>query len=248
LSAFWDAYGLVRSAFMYRLGPAHRRRSRAFYAGLLRPGDLAFDVGAHLGDRIDAFRAAGARVVACEPQPPFLKALRALHGRDRDVAIVPKAVGSAPGRATMLVSRRAPTMSTLSRGWTETLAASERFADVSWEDEIEVEVTTLDALVAEHGTPAFCKIDVEGFEAEVLEGLSSPLPCLSFEVIPAAPEVTVRCLDRLNNLGPYAFNVSIGESKEMLWPDWRGRAALDGWLAGQGRDAPSGDVYARLTT
>ena len=45
-------------------------------------------------------------------------------------------------------------------------------------------MTTLDTLVAEYGEPAFCKIDVEGFEVEALKGLSRPLRALSFEYGP----------------------------------------------------------------
>ena len=41
----------------------------ALYARFLRAGDLAFDIGAHVGDRISSFRRLGARVVALEPQP-----------------------------------------------------------------------------------------------------------------------------------------------------------------------------------
>jgi FkbM family methyltransferase len=243
--AFWDVYGLIRSTFMYRL-PGHTRRSREFYRTFLKPGDLAFDVGSHLGDRIDAFRATGARVVAVEPQPAFQAALKVLHGRDRDVTLVPAAVGASPGTARMMISKRTPTMSTLARDWAKTLPDSPRFADVRWDHEIEVEVTTLDALIAAHGLPAFTKIDVEGYEADVLEGCSRALPCLSFEVIPAAPAVTIRCLDRLGVLGDYEYNLSIGESKQMLWQEWLPRADVDAWMTRQVEDSPSGDIYARL--
>ena len=46
-------------------------------AQFVRPGDLVFDVGAHVGDRIAAFRRLGARVVAVEPQPALVRTLQA---------------------------------------------------------------------------------------------------------------------------------------------------------------------------
>ena len=44
-------------------------------------------------------RSAGSarRVVACEPNPPLVKTLRLLYGRDASVTIEPVAVGAAPG-------------------------------------------------------------------------------------------------------------------------------------------------------
>jgi hypothetical protein len=69
-------------------------------------------------------------------------------------------------------------------------------------------VTTLDALVAEHGEPAFCKIDVEGFELDVLRGLSRPVRALSFEYLPPAHDAALAALDLVDGLGDYAYNYS----------------------------------------
>ena len=53
-----------------------------------------------------------------------------------------------------------------------------------WADHAVVPVTTLDALIDRYGLPAFCKIDVEGFEEAVVRGLSRPIPSVSFEFTP----------------------------------------------------------------
>jgi FkbM family methyltransferase len=47
---------------------------------------------------------------------------------------------------------------------------SGRFANIARDSALEVEVTTLDALIAQHGVSAVVKIDVEGFERKLLAG------------------------------------------------------------------------------
>lgn len=238
--------GLLRSAWIYRADPRFHARARRFYAGFVGPGDLCFDIGAHMGDRVRAFRALGARVVAVEPQPDLVAVLRALHGRDSGVMVLPLAVGAEPGTAQLRINRRNPTLSTLSPDWIAAIGRDPAFPARGWDEVLPVPVTTLDALVAEHGVPAFCKIDVEGFEEAVLAGLSRPLPRLSFEYVAAAGGMAVACVDRLHALGAYAFNLSPGESKRLLFPEWVGRDALVDWLGRLRAGDGSGDVYARL--
>lgn len=238
--------GLLRSFVLY-WRPGRQRRLRRFYADWAGPGDLVFDVGAHLGDRTAAFSALGARVVALEPQPHLAPWLRRLVGRRPGVTVVEAAVGAEEGRTRLWVSDATPTVSTLAAGWRERVTAGNpTFEDVRWETAVEVPVTTLEALVARHGMPRFCKIDVEGHEAEVLAGIRRPLPALSVEFVQGGLDVARACVRRLEALGRYEFNAVEGERRRYLFPRWLSGAEAAAWLADGADGLSSGDLYARL--
>lgn len=229
---------------MYYGIPLRARRLRRFYSQFVTRGSLCFDVGAHAGNRVRCWRQLGAQVVAVEPQPDFVRVLKWLYGRDKHVAIVPVALGRAAGQAEIYVSERTPTVTTLSRDWVEGVSRDPRFAGVAWSAGQRVELRTLDELIERFGQPAFVKIDVEGFEAEVLAGLSTPVRALSFEYLPAARAVALECIDRLAALGRYRYNFSPGESHRLTEPRWLDSGRMRAWLAALPPDSPSGDVYA----
>jgi FkbM family methyltransferase len=176
--------GLARSIAIYHAIPFRQRRLRRLYRGLVGPGDLVIDVGAHAGNHVRALAALGCRVVAIEPQPDFARVLRLLFGRSSTVTILEQGVSDRPGRAQLSISERTPTVTSLSTDWREARAADADFAQVRWNRSIDVAVTTLDALAATYGAPAFIKLDVEGSEAAALAGLSTPVPALAFEYLP----------------------------------------------------------------
>lgn len=236
-------WGLARSVLHYRLRPGRRRRLDAFYRPWIGANSLCFDIGAHLGDRVDAWRRLGARVVAVEPQPLFQDVLMRRYRNDPRVCIEPAALAEQPGRTTLWVSRRTPTVSTINPIWREAMAGSPRFRGVAWDMRCEVEVLTLDGLIARHGVPTFCKLDVEGAEAQVLAGLSCPLPALSFEYSPAALAGGIACIERLSALGAYRFRRSVGES--LRWSGtWMTAGQMRADLDALAPDAPAGDLYA----
>jgi FkbM family methyltransferase len=239
--------GVARSLWLYYGDLNQLRRMRHFYAWLLQPGDLAFDIGAHVGSRTGVWAQLGARVVAVEPVPQAMRVLRMLYGRHPRVRLVQAAVGRQAGYLPMLVSEHEPTVSTLSVDWADRMLRERNaFARTRWGRSVLVPVTTLDALIARYGRPAFCKIDVEGYDLEVLHGLSEPLPALSFEYVPPALDLALACVERLCTLGPYEFNWSWGESMRLRWPAGIDASVLAAYLQAYPPQGNPGDVYARL--
>lgn len=237
--------GLCRSLLIYYAQPWRTRALRRFYRELIAPGMQAFDIGAHVGHRSRALAGAGAQVLAIEPQPLFADFI-ARHVVGPRIRLHRRAVGAAAGRAVLNIAPRHPTVSSLSTRWIEQVADVVDFRHVRWCERIEVEVTTLDALIARFGVPAFCKIDVEGLEAKILAGLSQPIELVAFEYNPATLDIAQACIDRLTTLGDYRFNRVIGESHRFVRAHWIAADAMRAELTGLRNTRAPGDVYARL--
>jgi hypothetical protein len=112
---------------------------------------------------------------------------------------------------------------------------------------VTVKLTTLDTLITQYGEPTFIKIDVEGLEDAVLDGLGCAVRALSFEFTTIQRRVAVACLQRCMALGPYRFNAALGESQVLVHEDWLDEAAMVRWLDALPHAANSGDIYAVRT-
>jgi len=195
------AAGVKRSLRQYYGTQSHLAAMQAFYTHFIKEGALVFDIGAHVGDRTLAFRRLGCRVVAVEPQPALCRTLRLIHGRDKNVSLVQAAVGAEEGKTAFYVNSSNPTVSTASRAFIDSAnAGAPGWHGQIWDSAVEVEVVTLDGLIGRFGMPDFVKIDVEGFEDRVLDGLSMPLPQFSFEFTTHQKDVALRCFARIAHL------------------------------------------------
>jgi FkbM family methyltransferase len=237
---------LRRSFDVYYRDRDRTRRMDRLNAAFVRPGDLAFDIGAHVGDRTGSFLRLDARVVALEPQPLPGRALRLLYGRCARATLLPMAAGAAEGETELLLNRANPTVATLAPDFVAAASGARGWEGEVWDGRLRVPVTTLDALIARHGLPSFVKIDVEGHEAEVLAGLSTPLPCLSFEITTIQRAVAAACIARLGGLGRYVFNLSLGEDHLLRFDRWLPPEEIAREIEALPDAANSGDVFARL--
>jgi FkbM family methyltransferase len=142
----------------------------------LEAGDVVFDVGAHIGTfTVLMGRQVGpaGRVIAYEAAPDNVALLRdnvALNYLGEWVEVVPKAAAATAGTATLTTQRRFQGSGSLRPPGT-----APRFLDVDTSERVEVATEPLDIHLGAHERIALVKIDVEGAEWDVLQGMSGLL-------------------------------------------------------------------------
>ncbi|GIH17719.1 FkbM family methyltransferase [Rugosimonospora africana] len=234
---------LRRSLDSYYGHPERDAAMDEFYAQFIRPGDLVFDIGAHIGDRVASFCRLGARVVAVEPQPLCVRALRSIFLEDDRVTLVEAACGADTGTVRLHINSANPTVSTASSRFPDSAHGAPGWEGEIWDTTATVASTTLNALIDIHGVPAFAKIDVEGYEDAVLAGLHHALPALSFEFTTIERLLPQRCLDRLGALGFSEFNLALRDEMSLALPGWLRADDMAAHLRALPHETNSGDVY-----
>ncbi|MBF0593931.1 MAG: FkbM family methyltransferase [Candidatus Omnitrophica bacterium] len=196
-------FNLLRWVFFW----AHSfdKRKLAFYRQFVSPGDLCYDIGANIGQEIELFLRLGAKVVAVEPQEECFIFLKNIYRNNPNVVLINKALDSNSGLRKEMFISEANALSSLSLDFVEH-AGKTAWKGYTWNGRQAVMTDTLDALIALHGVPVFCKIDVEGYEHNVIQGLKRLIPVISFESTPLTRESTFKVLDHLSGLGELKIN------------------------------------------
>lgn len=218
------------------------KEQNKFYSDFIGQGDLVFDVGACYGKKLVSFLKADANVVAIEPQEKCVDYLRRVFGADK-VTFIQKALGDKEAVLDFYEGQDR-SFSTASKEWMADL--SRNFGEINhvWKPARKITATTLDKLVEKYGIPHFIKIDVEGFEFNVLKGLSRPVNMIAIEFIRANIPRAVKCIDYLNNMGPYSYNLTAGENYEFKFGIWKKHNEIVEYL--MSKEVPVwGDIYIK---
>ncbi len=215
-----------------------------FYSRYISSDDLVIDVGANIGNKVKIFLELKARVIAVEPQKNCVKFLGKTFGRHPNLSIEACALGSKEEFLEISIASSS-TISSMSEQWINSVQESGRFNGHSWNKKQIVKVVSLDHLIQKYGIPQFIKIDVEGYEPEVLKGLTAPISIISFEFTPEYIEAAIRCIKYLSSIGDYVFNYAMGENMEFYRENWMTQNEILHEITMINPES-NGDVYAKL--
>lgn len=142
----------------------------------IQPGDTVWDIGANVGlytDKFADWAGPGGHVVSFEPNPATAERLHSQVGARPNVTIIPVGLGAHAGEFRMA-------------GGSDALAATSRVVhDGDAAGTIVVQIETADEVLADGRAPEpnVAKIDVEGFELDVLQGMDEILSRESLRAI-----------------------------------------------------------------
>jgi len=213
-------FGLVES---YRKRQESCRKHSArknFYQSFLSKGDLVFDIGANIGERVAAIIEVGCRVVAVEPQEECCKRIQKITAPSDRLTIIPKGCGAKSGTAVLKRGSGTDVLATISDDYIKITTNSGRFQGHQWQIKREVPICTAEELIQQYGCPKLIKIDVEGSEVEVFQGLQTSPEIVSFEFTPEMTQSMSECLGHCERLGLKEFNITWGESMRFSFDQW----------------------------
>ena len=198
-----------------------------------------FDVGAHYGDKSIKLINYFSKIILVEPQPNCIAILKKKFSKCKNVTIIEAGLNFKEEILDLKINSSNPLISTFSDHW-----GDGRFKDSKWDKSLKIKTITLDQLINDHGHPCFIKIDVEGYEYNVIKGLTTKTGVISFEFTSEFFNHSINCLNYLENLGYSKFNYSEGERKKFRI-NWNNKNQVIESIKKEISDDPLfwGDIY-----
>lgn len=176
--------------------------------------DLIFDVGANMGRKSFIFLKLTKRVIAFEPSVNLYQFLKKRFQME-NIILFNCALGSSVSTLDLFIVEDNEAYNSLNKKHIESTATNRGIANKNNVKSTKVKVDILENFVQKFGLPKYIKIDVEGYEYEVIKGLKTPVPLLSFEVnLPEFRQEAIDTIDYLQTLSnnKYSYNFTSGFS------------------------------------
>jgi len=231
------------SSFLKRFRKTQKRkRMISFYRQFINRDDLCFDIGANEGLWSEVFLSLKASVIAIEPQSACVESMMKKFPNEPAIKIIHTGVGSKEEMKELKVAAN-KINSTFSDTFIEKY---KHFDYASWPSSEIVQVTTLDNLISRYGLPTFCKIDAEGFELEIVKGLSRPIHFIQLEYVPPFRSDIIECINLLRELGNARFNYSSYENMKLELKEWIGADEMKSRIQSFPDDFLVGDIIVEF--
>jgi FkbM family methyltransferase len=182
---------------------------------------LIFDIGANNGNTVEFYKNFSEVLVCFEPNPKLVEVLKNRF-KNENVIIDNRGVSDSVEIKKFMLSN-ADTISTFSNNWVE----ESRFSKTHrWDESVDVQTTTLDSIINQYGEPDFVKIDVEGYEYEVLNGLTLLLhkSIFAFEWAEEQYERILKTISHLKSIGYNNFSFTYGDTpslgNDLTYKNW----------------------------
>lgn len=214
---------------------------------ILSKDNLIYDVGCNIGNKTNEYLKEKTKVICFEPQPNCVNHLNGIFKNNENVVVEPIGLDNKVGESIIYEASH-NTISSMSEEFIETVK-KERFKDYQWSRQIKIKTDTLDNMITKHGKPTYIKIDVEGYELNVLQGLTTQIDFISIEYTPELKKSTLDCIeyvDKLNN-GKSLFNYGYREDKEFKFDEWLNKEEIINYISSVNDYVfEFGDIYIKL--
>lgn len=185
---------------------------------------VLYDIGANRGLYTDVHIDKYDKCVLVDPNPDLCKFLANKYAGNEKIIIVNKIV-SKDKNVPFYMCNKADTISTADIEW----VTNSRFTkDYSWYPVNGIETISIDTLILENGTPTFIKIDVEGYEYNVIMSMTTIQSPLSFEWSEEKKDEMIKTVEYLSSLGysKYAIQQKDDYAYEVYADEWASTEAI----------------------